>query len=109
MTGHDGAPGWMDIGVSNWPWANNEKDLPLFKLTCREDVPAHPYLGRMIYTSDPGRALITGKCADIGSLTMQQLRGLSGRAPYFNNGSAKTLREVIDFYDRRFNIQYSEA
>jgi len=108
MTGHDSAPGWMDIGVTTWPWSNNEKDLPLFKLTCRKDVPPHPYLGRTIFTTDPGRALITGRCNDIGSLTMQQLRGLSARAPYFNNGSAKTLREVIDFYDRRFNIGYTE-
>jgi len=108
MTGHDGAPGWMDIGIATWPWANNEKDLPLFRLTCRKDVPPHPYLGRTIYTTDPGRALITGRCSDIGSLTMQQLRGLAARAPYFNNGSARTLREVIDFYDRRFNIGYTE-
>lgn len=108
MTGHDSAPGWMDIGVTTWPWSNNEKDLPLFKLTCRKDVPPHPYLGRTIYTTDPGRALITGRCNDIGSLTMQQLRGLTARAPYFNNGSANTLREVIDFYDRRFNIGYTE-
>jgi cytochrome c peroxidase len=39
---------------------------------------------------------------------MQQLRGLAARAPYFANGSAKNLREVVDFYDRRFNIQYTE-
>jgi cytochrome c peroxidase len=38
---------------------------------------------------------------------MQQLRGLSARAPYFSNGSAKTLGDVIDFYDRRFGIGYS--
>ncbi len=40
---------------------------------------------------------------------MQQFRGLSARAPYFSNGSARTLRELVDFYDRRFNIQYSDA
>jgi cytochrome c peroxidase len=39
---------------------------------------------------------------------MQQFRGLSARAPYFSNGSAKGLRELVDFYDRRFNIQLSE-
>ena len=39
---------------------------------------------------------------------MQQLRGLSARAPYFSNGSARTLRDVVDFYDRRYNIGYSE-
>jgi cytochrome c peroxidase len=39
---------------------------------------------------------------------MQQLRGLAARAPYFSNGSATTLRELVDFYDRRFNIDYTE-
>jgi cytochrome c peroxidase len=41
-------------------------------------------------------------------ITMQQFRGLAARAPYFSNGSAKTLREVVDFYERRFQIGYTE-
>ena len=65
--------------------------LPVFKLTCRSDAKPHPFLGRVIYSSDPGRALITGKCADIGAITMGQFRGLAARAPYFSNGSAKDL------------------
>jgi len=40
---------------------------------------------------------------------MQQLRGLAARAPYFSNGSAENLREVVDFYDRRFDMKLSEA
>ena len=39
---------------------------------------------------------------------MQQFRGLAARAPYFSNGSARNLRELVDFYDRRFNIRYTE-
>ena len=62
----------------------------------------------MIYTQDPGRALITGKCHDVGSIVMQQFRGLAARAPYFANGSAGSLRELVDFYDRRFNIGYTD-
>jgi cytochrome c peroxidase len=46
---------------------------------------------------------------DVGAIVIPQLRGLSARAPYFSNGSAKSLRELVDFYDRRFNIRYSEA
>lgn len=107
-TGMDLAPGYVDLGTTNRPWANETKDLPLFKLTCRKDAPPHAYLGRVIFTYDPGRALISGLCADIGSITMQQMRGLAARAPYFSNGSATTLREIIDFYDRRYNIGYSE-
>jgi len=26
------------------------------------------------------------------------------RAPYFHNGSAATLEEVVGFYEKRFNI-----
>jgi cytochrome c peroxidase len=58
----------------------------------------------VIYTQDPGFALTTGKCADIGKITIQQMRGLAARAPYFSNGSAKTLRDLVDFYDRRYRM-----
>jgi hypothetical protein len=117
MTGMDTANGWMDIGTTNLPWAKEPPvspwsketaELPLFKLTCNNAVAPHPFLGRVIYTQDPGRALISGKCNDIGAIVMQQFRGLAARAPYFVNGSAKNLRELVDFYDRRFNIQLSE-
>lgn len=108
MTGHDVAPGWIDLGTQNMPTANPLPHLPLFKLTCRPDVPPHAYLGRVIYTHDPGRALITGKCLEIGAINLQQMRGLAARAPYFSNGSAANLREVVDYYDRRFDIGYSE-
>ena len=82
--------------------------MPLFRVTCKAGVPPHPYLGRVFYTQDPGRALISGKCNDVGTIVMQQFRGLAARAPYFSNGSAASVREVIDFYDRRYNIQFSD-
>jgi hypothetical protein len=117
MTAMDVANGWMDLGTTNLPWAREEPvspwatqaaQMPLFKLSCSKDLPPHPFLGREIFTQDPGRALITGRCDDIGAIVIQQFRGLAARAPYFSNGSAATLREVVDFYDRRYNIQYTE-
>jgi cytochrome c peroxidase len=107
-TGMDNAPGYLDLGTANYPTATPAPDLPLFKVTCHRDAPPHPYLGRTIYTSDPGRALVTGKCVDVGSITAQQMRALAGRAPYFAGGSAKDLRGIIEFYDRRFKIGYSD-
>ena len=111
MTGQDLSAGWVDVGTTNYPtwtepstWAESS-ELPVFKITCARDADPHPYLGRVIYTTDPGRALISGRCVDVGSIVMQQLRGLAARAPYFANGSAKTLREVVDFYDRRFDMK----
>jgi hypothetical protein len=107
-TGMDVAPGQVDLGTTNLPHANSAPHLPLFKLTCREGARPHPHLGRVVYTQDPGFALTTGKCIDIGKITIQQMRGLAARAPYFANGSAKTLREIIDYYDRRYRIGYTE-
>jgi len=106
MTGMASAR-WIDTGSTNQPAAIAAPDLPLFKITCNANAPAHPFLGRVILTQDPGRALVTGKCADVGAITVQQLRGLSARAPYFSNGSAATLGDVVDFYDRRFKAGYS--
>lgn len=94
----------IDIGTTNLPAAKESPELPLFRITCDASAPPHPQLGRTFSTQDPGRGLITGKCADVGSIRMQQFRGLTARAPYFANGSAKDLGEVVDFFDRRFNI-----
>jgi hypothetical protein len=94
----------IDIGTTNLPTAKESPELPLFRITCDASAPPHPQLGRTFLTQDPGRALITGKCADAGSILMQQFRGLAARAPYFANGSAADLIELVDFYDRRFKI-----
>jgi len=56
----------------------------------------------------PARALITGKCADIGKLKGPILRGLAARAPYFHNGSAATLADVVEFYNQRFDIGFTD-
>lgn len=108
LTGIDTGPGWMDIGSSNQPWADPAPDLPLFRITCDPKARPHPYLGRVILTHDPGRALITGKCIDVGAFNMHQFRGLSARAPYFTNGGAATVRAVVDFYNRRFEMKLTE-
>jgi hypothetical protein len=86
----------LNIGTSDA--SRRTPDLPLYTFQCNST-------GEVIETSDPGRAMITGKCADIGKLKGPVLRGLAARAPYFHNGSAATLAEVVDFYDQRFNLQ----
>ena len=57
-------------------------------------------------TSDPGRALVTGQWKDIGRFKGPTLRALAARAPYFHNGLAKDLRDVVTFYNHRFNIGF---
>lgn len=104
--GNDVAPGQVDLGTTTLPFADPWDDLPLFRITCLKQP--HPYYGRVIYTYDPGFALTTGRCADVGKITLQSMRGLSARAPYFSNGLAKDLRGVVDYYERRYNIGYTE-
>ena len=106
-TGMDVAPGQVDLGTTNVPFADPAPDLPTLRLTCTAGH-SHPFLGRVIYTHDPGFALTTGKCADIGKITMQDMRGLAARPPYFSNGSAQSLRDIIEFYNRRYDIGLTE-
>lgn len=61
--------------------------------------------GETTHTTDPGRAMITGKWRDVGKFKGPILRALAARAPYFHNGSAATLQEVVAFYETRFNFQ----
>jgi hypothetical protein len=94
----------LNIGIANAgansPPALDIGGLPVFTLWCTSGSLA----GQIFEVTDPGRALITGQCADIGKLKGPILRGLAARAPYFHNGSAATLKEVVEFYDQRFAI-----
>jgi cytochrome c peroxidase len=60
--------------------------------------------GEIERTTDPGRALVTGRWKDFGRFKGPTLRGLAARAPYFHNGSAARLEDVINFYDTRFGM-----
>jgi len=55
-------------------------------------------------TTDPGVALTTGQCADVNGIKAPGLRGLAARAPYFHNGSAANLGQVVQFYSTRFQM-----
>jgi hypothetical protein len=95
----------MNIGVTNGGPNNDNPvldiaDLPVFTLQCV----AGPLTGQTYVVTDPGRALISGNCVDIGKTKVPILRGLASRAPYFHNGSAATLLDLINFYDERFLI-----
>jgi hypothetical protein len=58
-------------------------------------------------TTDLGQALIDGKFDHVGKIKGPILRGLSARAPYFHNGSAQTLLDVVHFYENRFGLVLS--
>lgn len=74
--------------------------LPVFQLVCTQG----PDAGQTFFTTDPGKALISGQCSDIGRIKGPILRGLASRAPYFHNGAAANLSQVVNFYNKRFQI-----
>ncbi len=49
--------------------------------------------------NDSGRYNVTKNPADIGKMKVPGLRNVAMTAPYMHDGSFKTLREVIDYYD----------
>ena len=85
----------LNIGLTDA--SRRTADMPLYTLRRLST-------GETMQTTDPGRAMVTGKWADIGKFKGPVLRGLAARAPYFHNGFAATLDEVLDFYESRFNI-----
>ncbi|HUF91919.1 MAG TPA: cytochrome C, partial [Candidatus Limnocylindria bacterium] len=93
----------FDVGVS--AAARRTPDLPLYTFRCV----AGPLAGQARATTDPGLALISGRCEDIGRFKVPVLRGLAARPPYFHNGAAATLDDVVTFYDQQFGIGLTSA
>jgi hypothetical protein len=93
--GNHSVPLPLDIGIADA--ARRTADLPLYTLR-------HKTSGETVQTTDPGRALVTGQWKDIARFKGPVLRALATRAPYFHNGMAKDLAEVVEFYDTRFEI-----
>jgi cytochrome c peroxidase len=90
----------LNIGVGDVNSPLDVSYLPVITLQ-------HKITHEIKTTTDPGRALITGLWKDVGRLKGPILRGLPSRAPYFHNGSANSLSDVLDFYDARFNIGFT--
>jgi hypothetical protein len=99
-SGNHSVPAPLNIGLTDA--SRRTPDLPLYTLRNRTTLAT-------VQTTDPGRALITGRWKDIGRFKGPILRGLSARAPYFHNGSAATLADAVNFYDSRFAIGLTAA
>jgi hypothetical protein len=98
--GNHSVPVPLDIGIADA--SRRTPDLPLYTLRNRAT-------GEIVQTTDPGRALITGKWKDIGRFKGPVLRALAARAPYFHNGMAADLDAVVEFYNTRFEIGFTDA
>ena len=90
----------LNIGVADLTSPLNVSYLPVFTIM-------NNATGAVVQTTDPGRAMTTGKFADISKVKGPVLRGLASRAPYFHSGSASTLADAVEFYDKRFTIGFT--
>ena len=119
--GNHSLPLPLDIGTAHTPLPGMESDPAIAAALAQLSMPDLPvYLvngcpnpfaptePEAFYTSDPGKALITGQCSDFNRIKGPVLRGLAARAPYFHNGAAADLREVVNFYNQRFTMQLTE-
>lgn len=58
------------------------------------------YTGVTPQNEDIGRQAVTNDPRDRGRMRTPSMRNVELRAPYFHNGSARTLMDVVNFYDR---------
>jgi len=107
----------LDIGTSHSPLPGFESDPAIAAALAELSMPDLPvYLingcpnpfnagqPASFYTSDPGKALVSGNCSDLNRVKGPILRGLAARGPYFHNGAAASLLEVVNFYNQRFQM-----
>jgi cytochrome c peroxidase len=76
-------------------------DLPLYTFRNRTT-------GEIRQLSDSGRGNITGLWNDLGRFKTPTLRSLAARAPYFHNGIAPTLEEVVRHYEVHLGFVFTE-
>jgi cytochrome c peroxidase len=61
-----------------------------------------------VQTTDPGRALVSGRLLDVGRFKPPILRALAIRAPFFHNGAAETLDDVVNLYNAVFDLHLTD-
>jgi len=88
----------FDIGVSRAEL--RQPGMPLYSVRNKTTLEVR-------LTTDPGRALKSGKWADMDRFKVPSLRGLSARAPYFHNGIAPTLNDVVRHYERALGFVFT--
>ncbi len=96
--GSHSIPRLFNTGVADA--SRRSADLPLYTLQNKSS-------GELLQTSDPGLAMQTGRWADIGRFKVPVLRGLEARSPYFHDGSAQNVEDLVKFYNDRFAIGLS--
>jgi len=86
---------FFDIGTASA--AARTPDLPLYTFQRRST-------GELQQLTDAGRGNVTGMWSDLGRFKVPTLRALAARAPYFHNGIAATLDDVIRHYEAQLGF-----
>jgi cytochrome c peroxidase len=76
-------------------------DLPLYTVRNRTT-------GEDRQLTDTGMGNVTGLWSDLGKFKVPTLRALSARAPYFHNGIATTLEDVVRHYERHLGFVFTD-
>ena len=76
-------------------------DLPLYTFRNRTT-------GDIRQLTDAGRGNITGLWNDLGRFKTPTLRALAARAPYFHNGIALTLEDVVRHYETHLGFIFTD-
>lgn len=59
--------------------------------------------------NDPGRGIVTGSWPTVAAFKAPTLRNLSSHAPYFHDGSAATLTDVVEHYKKSLGFDLTDA
>jgi hypothetical protein len=88
----------FDVGVSRPEFAKPDMAVYTFRRTSD---------GAMLQSTDPGRGIRSGNFADLNRFKTPNLRGLAARAPYFHNGIAGTLDDVVKHYETALGFVFT--
>ncbi len=91
---------FFDIGAASA--AARTPDLPLYTFRNRTT-------GELRQLTDAGRGNVTGLWRDLGRFKTPTLRALAARAPYFHNGIAATLDDVVRHYETHLGFIFTDA
>ena len=90
--------GLFDIGASRPDRAR--PDMAVYTFQRNSD-------GAIVQSTDPGRGIRSGNFADLNRFKTPNLRGLAARAPYFHNGIANTLLDVVHHYESTLGFVFT--
>jgi hypothetical protein len=89
----------FDIGASDAD--KRASGMPLYTLV-------RTSTGEIRQTTDPGRAAAgSGTWSTLNRFKVPSLRGVAARAPYFHNGIAKTLLDVVHHYEEKLGFVFT--